>query len=143
MQNIKEIQNILRKHDPICLIAQGAPDDEYDSFADKILLVQKKENVEELAKSIHEIFIAMFDEKLAGSLEKYRDIAYEILSDREDRNKLDDENSNCKQCGHPFDPHIVIAFDKEDLSKGGIMKCPEPHCPCHHTLDFNLKPDED
>jgi hypothetical protein len=29
----------------------------------------------------------------------------------------DDENGNCKVCGHPFDPHVVIAYDGDDLAK--------------------------
>jgi hypothetical protein len=33
----------------------------------------------------------------------------------------DDKNGNCKICGHPFNPHAVIAYDGNDLSKGG--KC--------------------
>jgi hypothetical protein len=35
----------------------------------------------------------------------------------------DDENGNCRRCGHPFDPHIVIAYDSNDYSKGGEMRC--------------------
>ena len=32
---------------------------------------------------------------------------------------LDDEDGNCKQCGHPFEPHIIAAYDIGDFSKGG------------------------
>lgn len=39
-------------------------------------------------------------------------------------NKLYDEQENCIRCGHPFNPHLVIAYDVEDFSKGGFMKCP-------------------
>lgn len=53
--------------------------------------------------------------------------------------KLYDENENCKQCGHAFDPHILIAYDKENPTNGGIMKCPVAFCPCHHTWDFMQK----
>jgi hypothetical protein len=35
---------------------------------------------------------------------------------------LDDENGNCKRCGHPFNPHIIAAFDANDFSKGGEMR---------------------
>jgi len=32
---------------------------------------------------------------------------------------LDDADGNRKHCGHPFDPHIVVAYDTNDFSKGG------------------------
>jgi len=31
---------------------------------------------------------------------------------------LDDADGNGRQCGHPFNPHIVVAYDTSDLSKG-------------------------
>jgi hypothetical protein len=35
-------------------------------------------------------------------------------------------------CGHPFDPHIMVALDAGDLMRGGVMFCPE--CvDCHRT----------
>ena len=49
---------------------------------------------------------------------------------------LDDKKGNCKQCGHPLNPHILIAIDKDDLTKGGIIKCPVLECTCHSTWDF-------
>ncbi|MBI2610809.1 hypothetical protein HYW60_02655 [Candidatus Kaiserbacteria bacterium] len=52
--------------------------------------------------------------------------------------KMDDENGNCKQCGHPFDPHQIIANPK-DLAAGGIMKCPVDGCPCFNTISFDFK----
>jgi hypothetical protein len=33
-------------------------------------------------------------------------------------NARDDENGNCKVCGHPFNPHLIIAHDRNDLAKG-------------------------
>lgn len=56
-----------------------------------------------------------------------------------EENKLDDNNGNCKLCGHAFDPHLIIALDTDNFSKGGIMKCPVENCSCHRTVDFNLK----
>jgi hypothetical protein len=53
---------------------------------------------------------------------------------------LDDENGNCKQCGHPFDPHLVIAYDRDDLSKGGEIRCNVSGCECLHPMDFKLLP---
>jgi hypothetical protein len=36
---------------------------------------------------------------------------------------VDDANDNCRQCGHPFNPHIVVAYDVNDFSKGGEIRC--------------------
>jgi len=52
---------------------------------------------------------------------------------------LDDEHGMCKQCGHPFNPHLVIAYDRDDLYRGGIIRCPVPDCKCFHTWDFKPK----
>lgn len=51
---------------------------------------------------------------------------------------MDDENGNCKRCGHPFDPHIVIAYDGSDFSKGGEMRCQVEGCECFSTVSFNF-----
>ena len=56
----------------------------------------------------------------------------------EDKKSMDDEQGNCKQCGHPFDPHLVIAFDTNDFSKGGMMKCNIENCECSSDLTFNF-----
>ncbi len=54
---------------------------------------------------------------------------------------LDDADGNCKQCKHPFNLHIVAAYDTSDISKGGELRCPVADCRCFHTLDFDLKTD--
>jgi hypothetical protein len=54
--------------------------------------------------------------------------------------KMDDERGNCKRCGHPFGPHVIIAFDVNDFGKGGLMRCPVDACDCESTVSFNLKP---
>ena len=61
------------------------------------------------------------------------------MKNKDLENKMDDENGNCKQCKHPFDPHIVVAYDTNDFSKGGEMRCPVEGCTCFNTLDFNFK----
>ena len=53
--------------------------------------------------------------------------------------RLDDADGNCRQCGHPFDPHIVSAYDVNDLSTGGEIRCPVAGCTCFRNLDFDLK----
>jgi len=54
------------------------------------------------------------------------------------KERLDDEAGKCKQCGHPFHPHIIVAYDTDDFSKGGEIRCPIEGCTCLHTLDFNF-----
>jgi hypothetical protein len=52
---------------------------------------------------------------------------------------MDDDNGLCKQCGHLFDPHLVIALDASNPTNGGIMLCPEETCSCFNTWDFKPK----
>ena len=58
---------------------------------------------------------------------------------KRENNDLGDQNRSCKQCGHPFRPHLVIAYDTSDFSKGGEIRCPVEGCTCFSTLNFNLK----
>jgi hypothetical protein len=58
-----------------------------------------------------------------------------------DNSTLDDENGNCRQCGHPFNPHIIPAYDVEDFAKGGEMTCPVEGCKCFSSISFNLNPE--
>jgi hypothetical protein len=46
------------------------------------------------------------------------------------------------KCGHPFDPHLVIAYDVNDLAKGGEMRCQVADCDCLQTLNFDLSDKE-
>jgi hypothetical protein len=39
----------------------------------------------------------------------------------QEKPSLDDTDGNCKQCGHPFNAHIVVAYDIKDFSKGAIF----------------------
>jgi hypothetical protein len=59
--------------------------------------------------------------------------------DGQEKLSLDDADGNCKQCGHPFDPHIVVAYDVNDFSKGGEVRCPVAGCDCFRTLDFDFE----
>jgi hypothetical protein len=36
-------------------------------------------------------------------------------------------------------PHMVVAYDINDFSKGGDVRCPLAGCGCSHSLDFDLK----
>jgi hypothetical protein len=51
----------------------------------------------------------------------------------------DDEQGNCRRCGHPFNPHIIVAFDANDFTKGGEMRCQVEGCPCYSTASFDFK----
>jgi hypothetical protein len=55
---------------------------------------------------------------------------------KEENLSLDDADGNCRQCGHPFNPHLVIAYDTSDFSKGGEVQCPVAGCSCSRSLDF-------
>jgi hypothetical protein len=48
-------------------------------------------------------------------------------------------SEQCQQCGHPFDPHAIIATTGEHLD-GGIVLCPEPGCECFMTWGENGMP---
>ena len=54
-------------------------------------------------------------------------------------NACDDENGMCKACGHPFDPHVVIAYDRNDLAKGGEMRCQVEGCVDLSDKEWNMK----
>ena len=57
---------------------------------------------------------------------------------KHDPDTCDDENGNCKVCGHPFAPHVRVAYDVDDLAKGGEMRCHVEDCDCFRTLSFDL-----
>jgi hypothetical protein len=57
---------------------------------------------------------------------------------KSDSETCDDENGNCKVCGHPFSPHLVIAYDVNDFAKGGEVRCQVEGCDCLRTLDFDV-----
>jgi hypothetical protein len=60
------------------------------------------------------------------------------------KESCDDANGNCKLCGHPFNPHLVIAFDVKDFSKGGAVVCNVEGCNCRRSISFDFsKPPRD
>jgi hypothetical protein len=46
----------------------------------------------------------------------------------------------CPQCGHPFDPHILVTMSEDPL-EGGFIVCPVEDCDCMGSWD--LKADAD
>jgi len=43
-------------------------------------------------------------------------------------------NEPCKRCSHPFDPHVLVAY--EDPLDGGLLLCPE--CDCARTWNVTV-----
>jgi hypothetical protein len=39
---------------------------------------------------------------------------------------------------NPFNPYIFVAYDINDVSKGGEIRRPVAGCSCFHNLDFKL-----
>lgn len=76
---LDSIKSILRTHDPVGLISQGAPDDEYDHEALMVANI-RFDSHEDLTNKIHEIFVERFNRELAGEKSKYSSIADEIIS---------------------------------------------------------------
>jgi hypothetical protein len=49
------------------------------------------------------------------------------------------DDSACGQCGHAFDPHVIVATTG-DQADGGIMLCPVAECECFATWGLNDGP---
>lgn len=78
---IDDVKTILNKYDPIGLIAQGAPQDEYESEAN--LIVAKLEylnNYFTVLFMIYKLFVTRFDFVTAGTIFNYIKIAKEVNS---------------------------------------------------------------
>ena len=86
----------------------------------------------ELRTGFHQHYL----QTLQGGEGKDQDQSMQKLEEPAPNSSMADENGNCKRCGHPFDPHIVIAYDTKDFSKGGEMRCPVKDCSCFHTVSF-------
>ena len=46
-----------------------------------------------------------------------------------------EHGEKCRECGHPFDPHIFIPT-REMPQQGGIVICQTKGCECLATYDF-------
>ncbi len=78
------IRQAIDQADPIGLLAIGCPDDEYDPEIERVLAyVTAYDDPIALGDRIHQTFIEMFDERIAGSPEVYQRIARQILEGRE------------------------------------------------------------
>jgi hypothetical protein len=61
--------------------------------------------------------------RVYASLLTLTEVFTEMSEPEKPKPSVDDANDNCRQCGHPFNPHIVVAYDVNDFSKGGEIRC--------------------
>lgn len=79
---IKIVADTINKLDPIDLLKNGAPQNEYYEEIQKIApLVQKCKNKIELGKLIRNVFVESFDEETAGNVDIYLKVAEDILKE--------------------------------------------------------------
>lgn len=45
---------------------------------------------------------------------------------------------DCEICGHPFDPHSLVATSEDPLD-GGVILCPVKDCECYATWSMRPK----
>ena len=79
---LHRVKEILAKNDPMGLIAEGAPNIEYDNLAEVInTFLQSNITETVLADKIYEIFLGTFyqDPLLVGEREIYKNLARELL----------------------------------------------------------------
>jgi len=78
----KKIHKVLTRHDPISLIAQGAPDDEYDLEIPMIIeYLNSSPDQDLLADFMYSLYKKQFSEDFdVGPKETYIEIAKKILS---------------------------------------------------------------
>ena len=77
---IAKVSDLLYEADPIGIgEIIGAPRDEYDSEARKVVpALRDASSIEELTWHIHNIFIDQFSEAAAGEVSKYQSIARQV-----------------------------------------------------------------
>lgn len=74
------IRELVNKYDPIHLIDNGCPEDEYNGEVKRIIQgLKKTSNPEQLRDLLHTIFVEMFDERLAGPKENYQQLAIDLF----------------------------------------------------------------
>ena len=75
----EKTREIVNNHDPINLIAIGAPWDEYDPEIKDILKhFADVKHVDELIEIVWEIFVRWFDKVIAGAKERYRALSQDL-----------------------------------------------------------------
>lgn len=78
-KKVKQIEELLAKHDPIKLIKIGAPLDEYSHEAQDIYEhINRYNSVEKIHQIVYDIFMRSFDCSGVGSYDDYAIIASAI-----------------------------------------------------------------
>lgn len=74
-----DVSRLLRKADPIGLIAMGAPDDEYGPEVSTILpRLREANSAADVQRIVYEEFVQWFDAKIVGPITDYADVSEEI-----------------------------------------------------------------
>lgn len=77
----KNVQEIINQHDPVGLVAGGAPDDEYDTEIGEIIAILRTETEKNsLADKINSIFKEAFGNEIEQNKDLYLIIADELLN---------------------------------------------------------------
>lgn len=77
----ERIQSIINKHDPLKLIKSGAPAAEYAPETERIVFrLASARSAEQLHDVVYDVFVEMFDARIAGEKEKYRAMSEEIYA---------------------------------------------------------------
>ena len=81
-ERFDSLRAIINKNDPIGLIANGAPDDEYDAEVGTIIVQLNKEMTEQqIQELLYREFIRWFDdESTAGPKEAYKKLSQDIYA---------------------------------------------------------------
>ncbi len=78
------ISLVINKYDPIKLLREGAPDDEYAPEAKMIAeTLNEAKSESALKKKVYDIFVEMFGRDVAGKKNKYRRLAQEVYALKE------------------------------------------------------------
>ena len=84
----EQVKHLVNKADPLRLLQQGAPSDEYDQEIAKILAhLHKCETVDELRKSVFAIFLESFGSTSAGNELNYQELASALYQLRKSRGR--------------------------------------------------------
>lgn len=79
--SLQIVGGIINELDPIGLLRQGAPSDEYDEEIKKITsLIKQYNDVVELGNAIYDIFVDSVGKETAGDIRAYVKIAEKILA---------------------------------------------------------------
>ncbi len=82
------VKSVINKFDPINLLRQGAPEDEYHDEIQRIVSGLRMCNTkEEIQRLIYDVFQKSFGQETAGEIELYLKIAAPIFDHFKDREK--------------------------------------------------------